>query len=162
MKRIILSILLATACISASATEQINDKIIINGETWEVLSSPIESLDEQTSKALEALRGEISFTSTANYRGYIAYWYVKRGRLYLDRIEMLEPNGRYKAIEEDKLKSVFKKYRRWGKIKAGWMTGNLDVGYGSGSRDPENPFLPVFEENNVLTLKKGRITKISE
>ena len=162
MKRIILSILLATACISASATEQINDKIIINGETWEVLSSPIESLDGQTSKALEALRGEISFTSTANYRGYIAYWYVKRGRLYLDRIEMLEPNGRYKAIEEDKLKSVFKKYRRWVKIKAGWMTGNLDVGYGSGSRDPENPFLPVFEENNVLTLKKGRITKISE
>ena len=50
MKRIILSILLATACISASATEQINDKIIINGETWEVLSSPIESLDGQTIK----------------------------------------------------------------------------------------------------------------
>ena len=74
MKRIILSILLATACISASATEQINDKIIINGETWEALSSPIESLDGQTSKALEALRGEISFTSTANYRGYRAYW----------------------------------------------------------------------------------------
>ena len=42
MKRIILSILLATACISASATEQINDKIIINGETWEAPASPLE------------------------------------------------------------------------------------------------------------------------
>ena len=162
MKRIILSILFATACISASATEQINDKIIINGETWEAPASPLEYLDGQTSKAFEALQGKRNFTSTANYRGYIAYWYVKRGRLYLDRIEMLETNGRYKAIDEDKLKSVFKKYRRWGKIKAGWMTGNLDIGYGSGSRDPENPYLRTFEENIVLTLKKGRITKISE
>lgn len=162
MKRTILTIFLTLACISASSTEQIHDKIIIDGQTWESPSSPLESLDVQTMQAFKALQGERNFTSTANYCGYIAYWYVKRGRLYLDRIEMLQSDGSYRSFEEDELKSVFKKYRTWGKIKAGWMTGTLNIGRGSGPRDSDNPFLPAFEDNSVLTMKKGRITNISE
>lgn len=162
MKRIILSILLATACISASATEQINDKIVIDGHTWESPSSPLESLDPQTMQAFKALQGERNFTSTANYRGHIAYWHVKRGQLFLDRIEILQENGKYRSTDKKELKAVFRKYRSWGRIKAGWMTGTLNIGRGSGPRDSDNPFLPAFEENNVLTLKEGRITKISE
>ena len=93
MKRLTLILLLSTVFFAAKATQQVNDEVIINGQTWELISSPMEYLQPETADAFRALLGERDFINTSNYRGYIAYWYVDRGRLYLDRVEVPQKNG---------------------------------------------------------------------
>lgn len=157
MKRVFLIALLSIASFVAGATQQINDKVIFEGETWEITSFPIEYLQPEMKDAFTALLGERDFISTANYRGYIAYWYIKRGRLYLDRVEVPQSNGESKILSGKELKKVFRKYRSFGKIKAGWITGNIEVGYGIGQPDAANPHLPAFAKKETWVLKKGKI-----
>ena len=157
MKKAILTLLLGIVCIAAGATQQINDKVQINGEEWELTSSPLEYLQSKTADAFRALLGERDFIMTSNYRGYIAYWYVDRHRLYLDRIEIPQMNGTYKTMDQKELKKVFRRYGCCSRIKAGWLTGNLRIGKGIGPRDPQNPHRPVFEEEKTIVLKHGRM-----
>ena len=157
MKKTILALLLCIIGVTAGATQQINDKVTVNGEEWEITTSPLDYLQPQAMDAFKALLGERDFMSTANQRGYVAYWYVERGRLYLDRVEVAQKNGEYKALDSKELKKVFRKYRSFGKIKAGWITGNLRVGYGIGERSISAPYLPAFEKEEFWVLRKGKI-----
>lgn len=157
MKRLFLIALLSIASLAADATRQINDQVIVEGETWEIISSPLEFLQPEMKDAFNELLGKRHFISTSNYRGYIAYWYVERGRLFLDRVEVSQNNGEKKVLSGTELKKVFRKYRRFGKIKAGWITGNMAVGYGIGQRDAANPHIPAFEKEECWVLKKGKI-----
>ena len=158
MKKTILTLIFSIVCIAAGATQQINDKVQINEEEWEITSSPLEYLQSKTADAFRALLGERDFFITSNYRGYIAYWYVDRDRLYLDRIEIPQMDGSYKTIDRKNLRKVFRRYRCCGKIKAGWMTGNITIGRGIGERSPERPFASEFEEEKTIVMKRGRIT----
>lgn len=162
MKKTILTLMLCLSCLAAGATQQVNDKVTIDREVWEMPHSPLEYLQPQLSDAFRALLGERNFINTSNYRGYIAFWYVRRGCLYLDRIEVPQQSGEYRTLDIKDLKKTFRKYRRFGKIRAGWLTGDINVGNGIGQFDPTAPFAPSFAKNRVWTLKKGRIVKISE
>jgi len=157
MKRAILTFLLALLCLAVGATQQINDKVTVNGEVWEMPTSPLGYLQPQLQEAFSDLLDERNFVNTSNYRGYVAYWYISRGRLYLDRVEVPQQNGKYKALDNKDLKKVFRKYRRFGKIKAGWVTGEINIGRGIGERDQERLFIPGFAEKKTLVIKKGRI-----
>lgn len=157
MKRAILTFLLALLCLAVGATQQINDKVTLNGEVWEMPTSPLGYLQPQLQEAFSDLLDERNFVNTSNYRGYVAYWYISRGRLYLDRVEVPQQNGKYKALDNKDLKKVFRKYRRFGKIKAGWVTGEINIGRGIGERDQERLFIPGFTETKTLVIKKGRI-----
>ena len=157
MKKTILTLLLCIIGVAAGATQQINDKVTVNGAEWEITSSPMEYLQSQAMEAFNALLGERDFMSTANQRGYVAYWYVDRGRLYLDRVEVVQKDGGYKAIDSKELKKALRKYKSFGRIKAGWITGNLRVGYGIGERSADAPYLPAFEKEEFWVLRKGKI-----
>lgn len=157
MKRAILTFLLALLCLAVGATQQINDKVTVNGEVWEMPTSPLGYLQPQLQEAFSDLLDERNFVNTSNYRGYVAYWYISRGRFYLDRVEVPQQNGKYKALDNKDLKKVFRKYRRFGKIKAGWVTGEINIGRGIGERDQERLFIPGFAETKTLVIKKGRI-----
>ncbi|MBQ2112737.1 MAG: hypothetical protein II194_05900 [Bacteroidales bacterium] len=161
MKRLVIIALFSIACFSAGATQQIHDKVIIDGETWELPLSPLQYLQPEMQDTFNALIGNRNFVSTANYRGYIAYWYVERNRLYLDRVEIPQMDGTRKTISYKDLKKVFRKFRRWGKIKAGWINGNLEVGYGLGRRDTSNPHISTFAKEESWVLKKGKIIRTS-
>lgn len=159
MKKTILTLMLCLSCLAAGATQQVNDKVTIDGEVWEMPYSPLEYLQPQLSDAFRALLGERNFINTSNYRGYIAYWYVKRGRLYLEKVEVPQESGEFKTIDEKELKKVFRKYRCCGKIKAGWITGKVTIGKGVGERNPERPFAPEFAEEKTLNVRKGKILR---
>lgn len=157
MKRLILTALLALACLSASATGQIHDKVIIEGETWEMPSSPLLSLDAREYEAFQELLGERNFVSTANYRGYVATWHVGRKGLYLDKVEVMQSNGKMKEIGMKELMTILKKHKHKGMIRAEWITGLVKIGKGAGLVDPDNPHAPSFADNWTLQLKKGRV-----
>jgi hypothetical protein len=144
MKKTLLTILLCIICICAKATGQIHDKVNIAGDVWEMPSSPLEYLEPGLQDAFSSLIGERDFMISSNWRGYVAYWYVRGGRLYLEKVEVPQKNGRYMALDSRSLKRVFRKYSRFGKIKAGWITGKITIGKG-------------MAEEKTLILKKGRI-----
>ena len=100
MKKTILTLMVGLACIAASATQQITDKVSFDGKEWEFTQSPLEYLQPQMRKAFMELLGERDFINTAIQRGYIAYWHVEHGRLYLDRVEIPQTNGKYKTLCE--------------------------------------------------------------
>ena len=158
MKKTIITSLLGLICLAAGATQQVNDKVNVNGEVWEMPASPLGYLQPQLQEAFTGLLGERNFINTSIYRGYIAYWYVKRGRLYLEKVEVPQESGEFRTIDGKELKKVFRRYSCCGKVKAGWMTGKVTIGKGVGERNPERPFAPEFAEEKTLVLKKGRIT----
>lgn len=161
MKRTILTALILTiVCTTSSATGQINDKVRINGETWEIPVSPLLSLEGDAYEMFHELLGERTMVSTANYRGYVATWHAGKRGLYLDKVEVMQNNGEMKDIDMTLLKKALKKYRDKGMIRAEWLSGEVNIGRGSGPRDPGNPYAPGFEENWTLILKKGRIKNL--
>lgn len=160
MKKTILTALLVLACMAASATGQIHDKVIINGETWEMPVSPLLSLEGKEYDMFKELLGDRTFVSTANYRGYVATWHVGRRGLYLDKVEVLQNNGRWEEIDMAKLKKVLKKHKDKGMIRAEWYSGQINIGKGTGPQNPSDPYAPSFAEKWSLHLKKGKIKNL--
>lgn len=159
MKRLFLIALMSLAFVTANATGQIHDKVVIDGETWEMPASPLSSLEGPAAEAFRTVIGERKVISTANQRGYVAYWKVERRNLILEKVEILQPNGKMKEADMAQLKKALKKYRHWGKIRAEWITGEVIIGKGSGKVDPARPHAPVFDKKKTISLKKGRIVK---
>ena len=149
MKRIIIAAFLALTSITVSATDQINDKVIINDEEWEMPLSPLLSLDGDAYDMFNGLLGERNFASTALLRGYRAYWHVGKRGLYLDKVEVLQSNGRMKEIEMPQLKKALKKYRDRGKIRAEWLTAEVTVMTRTGS-----------VQERILDIRKGLIKNL--
>lgn len=149
MKRIIIAAFLALISLTVSATDQVNDKVIINGEEWEMPLSPLLSLEGDAYDMFNELLGERTFVSTALYRGYIAYWHIGKRGLYLDKVEVLQRNGKMKEIEMPQLKKALKKYRDRGKIRAEWLTAEVTVLMRRGS-----------VQERRLDIRKGRIRNL--
>lgn len=146
MKRTILTVLLVLSCIAASATRQVNDKVIIDGEKWEMPASPLLSLDSKEYQAFKELLGERDFVSSANIRGYVATWHATKKGLYLDKVEALQSNGQMQEVDMDKLMKVLKKHKHKGMIRAEWISGLVKINKG--------------DDNWTLQLKKGRIKNL--
>lgn len=160
MKRTLLTALIALTCMTASATRQINDKVKIYGETWEIPASPLLSLDSETYAKFRTLLGEKEMVSSANQRGYVATWHVGKRGLYLDKVETMQSNGEMKEIDMTQLKKVLNKYKDKGMIRAEWYSGSIKIGKGFGDFDPSNPHTTSFAENWVLDMKKGKVKNL--
>ena len=160
MKKSILTILLVLTCVAASATRQTHDKVIINGETWEMPTSPLLSLKGKEYEMFKELLGNRNVVSTANYRGYTATWHADGKGLYLDKVEVLKNNGTVEEIDMAKLKKALKKHKHKGMIRAEWYSGLIKIGKGTGPQDPSDPYAPSFAENWSLHLKKGRVKNL--
>ncbi len=157
MRKILATALLSIFCLASSATEQINDKVILNKETWEITSSPLMALQEEAYDSFLKLLGERNFVNTSNYRGYIAYWRIERRNLYLDKVEAPQENGGMKEIDMSLLKESLKDYLHKGRIRAEWMKGNAIIGKGRAPAKPENPHAPSFKETRTLKIRKGKV-----
>lgn len=146
MKRTFLTAILALSCIAASATPQIHDKVIVEGQTWEIPASPLLSLDSGEYEAFKELVGERDFVSTANYRGYVATWHATKKGLYLDKVEVRQSNGQMTEVDMDQLMKVLKKHKHKGMIRAEWVTGLVKIVKG--------------DDRWTLHLKKGRVKNL--
>lgn len=148
MRKLLLCMLFSMTCFLAGATEQLRDKVVVEGETWEMLSAPLSLLDEVTYDAFKEILGQRQVVSSANWRGYVAYWHIGRKGLYLDKVEVMQPGGKYKEADRKVLRKVMRKYRCLGKIKAKWLTGNVSIAQG--------------QEKKTIVIKKGKVLAIGE
>ncbi len=130
MKCIIYAALLVT-CLSsvAQACRQIPDRIVYEGKKY-WLNTPIANsdlpLDTLDSDSHSKVRSGLPFdsVSTGCYRGYIAWWKVEGGILYLTRLSSerhyWKENGESGDLEE-----LFPDRYEDGRVKADWFCGEL-------------------------------------
>ncbi len=146
MRKIIFILLLCLTCEMGYATPQIHDRIVIGGEVWEIPVSPLTKLDADTYDAVMEVFGERVAVSSANRRGYVAYWRVEKRHIYLECLETSYSGGKPKVVDMAPVAAELKKYRHRGRIKAKWLTGEITI-----IKDPDS--------RQELKVKRGRICK---
>ena len=126
-------------------TAQVHEKIRYQGKRMRLASCPHfpedhprinEASEEDIMKHAMDDKTGIIF-STACWREYIGSWSIRRGKLYLTKLE-----GRYRLDGK-------------GAIFADWFTGELCIPGGRLLEYVHSGFNSVYEEEIVLTLKQG-------
>lgn len=149
----------------ARATGQAADRVVINGEEWRLLASPLhanDSIYNQIDKILPNAKDRSS--STGNWDGFVGYWEVVDSCLYLKKVvvDMWDEHKResYELVfDADTLKAVLEEYYTEHGILAGWFSREkLIIGRGELVTYVHGGYLRNHEEELVVTIKDGRIT----
>ena len=149
----------------ARATGQAADRVVINGEKWCLLASPLhanDSIYNQIDKILPNAKDRSS--STGNWDGFVGYWEIVDSCLYLKKVvvDMWDEHKResYELVfDADTLKAVLEEYYTEHGILAGWFNREkLIIGRGELVTYVHGGYLRNHEEELVVTIKDGRIT----
>lgn len=136
----------------ATATTQIPDEIILDGELSPLYAEP---LRVQILKNPEngGYRPEIPRSlCSASYRGYKAFWRIQNEHLFLDKL-VYGPCA--KAPQEINLNAYFPGEKQ--PVTARWYTGVLIVPRGTILNDEHMLDRPTYERYVIMILKNGKV-----
>lgn len=158
-------LLLVLFPLMARATGQTADRVVINGEEWCLLASPLYN-DSLISNRIDKIlpSTEDRSYSTGNWDGFVGYWEIVDSCLYLKKVvvDMWNEHKResYELVfDADTLKAVLEEYYTEHGILAGWFSReNLIIGRGELVTYVHGGYLRNHEEELVVTIKNGRIT----
>ena len=149
----------------ARATGQAADRVVINGEEWRLLASPLDANDSiynQIDKILPNAKDRS--ISTANWDGFVGYWEIVDSCLYLKKVvvDMWDEHEKesYELVfDADTLRTVLEEYYTEHGILAEWFNREkLIIGRGELVTYVHGGYLRNHEEELVVTIKDGRIT----
>lgn len=153
MKRLILIIAMFFISLNSFATEQVPDYIIWKGDTLPMLTNPLESYFKVHNLKFRDLSSVGNF-STACWRGYVAYFEIKEGNLYV--VDII--NGDYNKDEKgiSVMDSVFpnqkeyllKEYTGLLRIPTDKRTNYVHMGYAS-----------EYESYTFIEIEQGKVKK---
>ena len=113
MKRLALYLLFTVLWASVFATGQECDIIYVGGQQWLLKGRPI-CYDSLLCKSLMERQLEDRAQSTANWDGFVGYWSIQDGTLFLDSVTVyfIEENLKEKtvALSDTTMHAVFAKY----------------------------------------------------
>jgi hypothetical protein len=151
MKRAFLAILLVMLPATAFATAQFGDKLIYKGETVSLRTNPLGSyFGEGTPNPKDLFKPSCS----ACWRGYVATWEVKDGKLFLNRV--VEGSCSNNAPEIP-LEKIFPGKK--GPIEATWYTGTLRIPRGKMLEYVHMGYSSRYEKTLLIHIEKGKVTK---
>lgn len=147
---------------SAFATGQDGDVIIIDGERWSLLAKPI-SADSALFRRLKAVLPENRTLVTSNWDGYTAHWSIRNERLCLDSITVLLYNEDTRqqwneCLPEADMQHVFGSYRHEGDIVATWVNRDIRAAKGNKVYYVHSYFERNHEYEQILAVKEGMVT----
>ncbi|MBQ4083911.1 MAG: hypothetical protein IJC77_06615 [Bacteroidaceae bacterium] len=160
--RYVCCLLLVLFPLMARATGQIADDVVIDGEVWRLLASPLSDNDSICNRIDKILPKEKNW-STGNWDGFVGSWEVVDSCLYLKEVivAMWDEHKResYELVfDADTLKTVLKEYHTEHGILAGWFSREkLIIGRGELVTYVHGGYLRNHEEELVTTIKNGRI-----
>lgn len=146
------------------ATGQVADRVVIDGEEWCLLDSPL-SHNDSVYKRVDAFlpkHGDRSWC-TANWKGFIGCWEVVDSCLYLKSIVVdmwdEEKKEHYELVfDADTLRSQLGEYYTEHGIYAGWYSQEqLIIGRGKLVTYIHGGYMRNHEEELVVTVENGRI-----
>lgn len=158
-------LLLVLSPLMARATGQAADRVVINGEEWRLLASPLHNdtlISNRVDKILPNAKDRSC--STGNWDGFVGYWEIVDSCLYLKKVvvDMWNEHKResYELVfDADTLKAVLEECYTEHGILAGWFSREkLIIGRGELVTYVHGGYLRNHEEELVVTIKNGRIT----
>ena len=171
MKRLSLAryaccLLLVLFPLMVRATGQIADDVMIDGEEWSLLDSPLSYNDSIYNRVDSLLpKHEDRSCSTANWSGFYGCWEIVDSCLYLKKIvvNMWDEHKKERyalEFDADTLRSVLGEYYTEHGIYAGWYSREkLIIGRGELVTYVQGGYLRNHEEELVVTIENGRITQ---
>lgn len=156
MKRLALLLLAIFAASPLGATAQAPDILKVDGKTYSLHSNPLSAVLAEHEDRLP--KPEV--VSSGLWRGYIATWSVRDGRLWLDNVEMpTRDYATYNAPESKKFRSVTKElFQDDGASRvATWFTGHLIVPTGKIVNYVHMGYGSTYSEYLVLKIVKGEV-----
>jgi hypothetical protein len=141
-------------------TAQMPDLIVIDGVDHSLFSEPLEAYYQPDK------RPNFIPQNTANWRGYLASWEVRDGRLYLTKIV-----GQACSVKEAmdcpllrrsnvRLNDLFPDARK-GPVFAGWFSGTLRVPTGALMRYRHMSYDSLYEFDLLVVVEKGVVVSTS-
>ncbi len=138
----------------AWGTAQEGDILILDGEEWELLYTPLQKIDSLSYVSLQKAF-EWEGRSTGNYRGYVAYWSISNGRLYLEKVVMYDEQYLPKDCDYSVILKTLSRYDNNGRICAEWVSGEMIAGRGKIIRYQHMGFDRDYEEEIVVSVTQG-------
>jgi hypothetical protein len=135
----------------AGATPQLTDTISFHGNSFTLLSEPLETY--LISHALPKPSAGDVFESSANWRGYLAYWAIWKDRLYLTKIES-ENHRRRNLIQE--------MFGQSSKVFADWYSGTLVLADGDAVDNIHARHATTYERYTLIGVDKGEVKLIKK
>ena len=159
-RKLLLFHFLSFCCLlSANATGQIPDLIIIGKDTLMLLECPIEHDSILSRRVSERLSREGG--CTACWRNYQALWQIEDDKLILKKIEdsksiFADPDTIPEVTID--LNGIFDKYRdKKDRVTATWFSGELKVVSGKQIYYVHMGFIREHEYETVYQVKQGKI-----
>lgn len=157
MKQLFLTFLLTLTTVIAIAADrffndytlaQAPDIIIINNDTFDLYSNPLNKLFKTKSKK-RILRFDCKNRMCT--RGYVATWRIRNDSLFLVKIN----NCRFTCdtFQNVDLQKVFKTAEPF----ANWVTGKLRIPKGKMIRFVPEGYKTLFEQDDILIIHKGKL-----
>ena len=163
--RLAFGLLLLLLPLTACATGQIADDVMIDGEEWRLLASPLShnnSIYERVDSFLPKHKDR--YWGTANWSGFYGCWEIVDNCLYLKKI-VVNMWDEYKKesyileFDADTLRSVLGEYYTEHGVYAEWYSQEkLIIGRGELVTYVHGGYLRNHEEELVVTIENGRIT----
>lgn len=151
----VLMVCLAMAVSPAvSATAQMSDLLIVDGKEFSLNTNPLETqLELKQWKPPEEAR-----ISTANWRGYIATWEIKNGKLFLKEvtIRVADPNDEHGDLAKPITSEIFPGMTE---VFASWYTGALIVPDGKMTRYVHMGYGSSFDHYQVFRVRAGEVVE---
>jgi hypothetical protein len=105
-------------------TAQVAERIIINGEYYNLMTEPLKAFWEEKNGKLA-----IMSSNTSNWRGYVGTWEIRNGSLYLINIEGESKFIDFKPSEHNKVKATW--YSGVLRVPQGKLISYVHAGWGS-------------------------------
>ncbi len=133
-------------------TAQVHEQIRYQGKRMSLATCPdfpgdhpqISKVSEAELQRIAEEKGMGIILSTACWRGYIGSWSIRRGKLFLTKLE-----GRYRLEGKE---AIF----------AEWFTGDLRIPQGEILEYIHMGFDTVYEQEIILTLEQGVVIETKE
>lgn len=156
MKTFLTIVLTLFIGLNIGATEQLPDKIIYQGKTYNLHNNPLETYFKKHPNKRPAKMMQISNL----WRGYVATFEFKDNQLFLKDIEIQYRDTTSKEIYTYKWKSVLHKVIPDGKnIKIDWLTGLLVIPHGKLIEHVHMGYSSTYENYILLELENGHLKK---
>lgn len=132
-------------------TAQMPDRLVHRGRVRPLYSNP---LWDYLRRLPKSIRPVFFWTTSANWRGYVATWEIIDSQLFLTGIEGLVKNGDG-SLDDASLARCFP--WRHHPINANWVTGDLRCPEGRQRFYVHAGFASQYERDRIICVKRGRI-----
>lgn len=153
MKRILLLLAALWFARPSFATMQMPEQLIVGRDTMQLFVLPLATADHATQVRIKERLNEADtlIISSACWRGYVGYWRLEEGQLWLERLDTFHGKPLFTAEE------LFPELAEQGRVRASWFSG--EICYGRGEKVYIEDRM-IYEEEWTATVEAGRVVAI--